>query len=152
MNTNKSLFQVNEISIVYKNQIPTDKKIKIISSRDIYNLMKPVFDDFMCHHEEMWLVLLNHANCVIGISKISQGGITETVVDPRIIFQVALKANATGIILVHNHPSNNLDPSNPDKQITRKVVSSANLMDMKVLDHLIIADGGYLSFADEGIL
>ena len=97
-------------------------------------------------------MLLNRANKVLGIYPVSKGGVSGTLVDPKLIFSVALKCNASSIILAHNHPSGNLFPSENDKELTQKLKSAGNFLDIKVLDHLIITPEGYFSFADEGLL
>ena len=97
-------------------------------------------------------MLLNRFNKVIGIVCISTGSVTSTIVDPKLIFGAALKAVATGIILAHNHPSSNLQPSDADKKLTAKLKAGAVLLEMEILDHLIITEDGYFSFADNGIL
>jgi DNA repair protein RadC len=97
-------------------------------------------------------MLLNRSNRVLGISCISKGGISGTVVDVKIILQTALKANASGLIISHNHPSGNLTASSEDIKITVKLKNACKLLDLSLLDHLIITDEGYLSFADEGML
>ena len=98
-------------------------------------------------------MLLNTANKVLGISRIGQGCINSVAVDVRIIFQYALKANAIGVILVHNHPSNELTPSSDDKDFTRRVTESGRLLNIKILDHIIVTpSNGYFSFCDEGML
>ena len=102
--------------------------------------------------EEVKVLLLNRNNKVLGIYALAKGGITSCVVDVRIILAVALKALATGIILVHNHPSGNLQPSTDDKKITEQLNSSCKLMGITLLDHLIITKDDYFSFADEGLL
>ena len=103
-------------------------------------------------HEEFWILLLTRSNEVIRPVQISQGGISGTVADPKIIFKSALEHLASSMILVHNHPSGNLKPSEADKELTRRLVTSGKLLDIPVLDHLIVSELGYLSFADEGML
>lgn len=126
-----------------------DKKLKITSS-------KPVFDYF--NHlsdlstEEFWVLLLSRSNEVIGSEQISSGGVSGTVVDPKVVFKKALDKFASGIILVHNHPSGNLKPSGADLKITEKIKEAGNLLEINVLDHIIVANRNYFSFADEGIL
>jgi DNA repair protein RadC len=124
------------------------KKVKITSSADAFHLIAPLLMDLP--HEEFWVLFLNQANIVMSREQLSQGGITGTVVDARMIFGKALEAQATSIILVHNHPSGNLRPSQADLDITRKLKAGGKLLDIKVLDHLIIAGKGYYSLADEG--
>jgi DNA repair protein RadC len=102
--------------------------------------------------EYFFMILLNRANKVIGYYKLSEGGISGTVVDLRLAFGTALKGLASGIIITHNHPSGNLSPSEEDKRLTKKFVEAGKLLDIAVLDHLIVTNNGYYSFADEGII
>lgn len=125
------------------------KKQKITCSRDAYELMKPYLLDL--YYEEFWVMFLNRANIVSKTEKISTGGVAGTVADPKVIFKRALEETAHGLILVHNHPSGNLQPSQADIQLTQKLREGAKLLDMQVLDHLIFTDNGFFSFADEGI-
>jgi DNA repair protein RadC len=123
---------------------------KINSSKDIYELMKPELYDEQVEH--FYLILLTRTNQVIKKHLISQGGTTATVVDTKIVFKVALEHLAQSLILVHNHPSGNLSPSDQDRRLTERVVKIGRELDLPVLDHVIFADRGYFSFADEGIL
>ncbi|MDA9555183.1 DNA repair protein RadC [Pelobium sp.] len=123
---------------------------KITSSKDIYNLLAPYFSDLP--HEEFWMLSLNRANKVLNKVLISKGGQSGTIADPKIIFKAALEHNAAYIILSHNHPSGNLKPSDADIHLTKKLREAGKLLDITVLDHLIITDGGYFSFADESLL
>jgi DNA repair protein RadC len=123
---------------------------KINSSKDIYELMKPELYDEQVEH--FYLILLTRTNQVIRKHLISQGGTTATVVDTKIVFKVALEHLAQSLILVHNHPSGNLSPSDHDRRLTERVVKIGRELDLPVLDHVIFADRGYFSFADEGIL
>lgn len=125
-------------------------KIKINSSRDIYDLMKPELYDEIVEH--FYLILLSRSNYVIKKQLVSQGGTAGTVVDPKIVFKIALEQVAQSIILVHNHPSGNLTPSEQDKRLTERLVKTGRDLDLPVLDHVIFGDRGYFSFADEGIL
>jgi DNA repair protein RadC len=102
--------------------------------------------------EEFVILCLNRANKVLGYSKISQGGLSGTVADPKVIFQVALKSNASSIILCHNHPSGNTKPSDNDIQLTKKLKKAGEFLELNVLDHLIITSDAYFSFADESLL
>ena len=104
------------------------------------------------NHEQFWIMLLNNANKVIKLEKIGIGGMTGTTADPKKIFKSALENNATSIMLCHNHPSGNVIPSNADKQITNNLVKAGQLLEIKILDHIIIGNDNYFSFADEGIL
>ena len=115
-----------------------------------YHLLLPHFVDLP--HEEFWILLLNRANQVIKKERISSGGVTGTVVDPKIVFKTALEHLACGIVLAHNHPSGNLKASQEDLALTQKLKDAGNLLDIRLLDHLIITNGGFLSFSDEGIL
>lgn len=125
-------------------------RTKIESSKDIYQLFHSLLADLP--HEEFWVVLLNRSNKIIDKQKISQGGISGTVTDVRIILKLAIEKFATSLILCHNHPSGNIKPSEADISITKKIRESGTIMEIALLDHLIITDGNYFSFADEGIL
>jgi len=125
------------------------EKEKIAGSKDVYEYFHHLAD---LRSEEFWVMYLNRANKIISAQKISQGGITGTVADTRIIFKNALDHFACGIILCHNHPSGNLTPSDEDKTLTKKLKQAGQLLDINTLDHLIISDAGYYSFADEGLL
>ncbi|HEY9046218.1 MAG TPA: DNA repair protein RadC [Ohtaekwangia sp.] len=127
-----------------------DVKPKIGSSRDAFDLVKSELLDIQ--HEEFWVILMNRANRVLRKQKISLGGVSGTVADPKIIFKLALDELATGIILAHNHPSGNLEASFADIQLTTKLKEGARLLDIQILDHLIIAGQRYFSFADEGMI
>lgn len=123
---------------------------EIRGSRDAYNVIAPMLVDL--HHEEFWILMLNRGNQVLKRVQVSQGGVAGTVVDAKIIFKRALEIPASAIILCHNHPSGNLRPSMPDIEITKKIKQGAELIDIKVLDHLIVSERGYFSFADEGMM
>jgi len=123
---------------------------KITSSKAVFDIMQPIIGELP--HEEFWIIYLNNSNKVIYKSQLSKGGITGTVVDVRLVFKTALEQNAVAIILVHNHPSGVLQASEPDKQITRQLKQAGQTMSINVLDHVIVTEKGYLSFADEGIL
>ena len=111
-----------------------------------------MIDDKIEYKEFFYVILLNNSNEVLGVSKISEGGITSTIVDIRLIFQQALKTHSTAIILGHNHPSGKTEPSTADKTITEKIKKGAEFLDIKLLDHVIVTSNNYLSFADENIL
>lgn len=130
------------------------KKVKITSSKDINEYARMFWGTDIEILESFFIVMLNNANNTIGFVKISQGGITGTLVDVRILAKYALECLATSIVLVHNHPSGTLIPSRADKNITLKIKEGLSLLDIKVLDHLIIVpdDNKYFSFADDGIL
>ena len=132
-----------------REQAPADRS-RITCSRDAYEQLRPYLMDKP--HEEFWILLLNRANEVLRPVQISAGGLSGTVADPRMIFKVGLEYLACGVILAHNHPSGNLTPSQADRDLTRKLKEGGRLLDIPILDHLIISDHTYLSFADEGIL
>ena len=126
------------------------EKKKITSSKSVFELMQPVIGELQ--HEEFWIVYLNNSNKVIQKNQLSKGGITGTLVDVRLVLKNALEVGATGLILAHNHPSGTLIPSEADKQITNKLKLASESLDIKVLDHLIITENAYFSFADESLL
>lgn len=123
---------------------------KITSSKSIFEMMQPIIGELS--HEEFWIVYLNNSNKVISKSQLSKGGITGTLVDVRLVFKTALEMTATAVILCHNHPSGALKPSDADIQITKKLKFAGESLDIKVMDHLIVTENNYFSFADEGIL
>jgi DNA repair protein RadC len=122
----------------------------ITCSRDIYDAMLPLLIDLK--HEEFWILLLNRANHIIGKTLISKGGVAGTVVDSKMVFKPALDVLASGIILVHNHPSGNLKPSQADIDLTQKLAQAGRLLDIIIHDHLIITNGNFYSFADMGMI
>lgn len=122
----------------------------IYTSKDIYNTLASNFLDLA--HEEFWVLLLSRANKVLEKVLISKGGVSGTVADPKIIFKAALEHQAANVILAHNHPSGNLKPSTQDISLTKKMKEGGKLLDIGVLDHVIFADRGYFSFADEGLM
>ena len=126
------------------------EKKKITSSSSVFELMQPVIGELQ--HEEFWIIYVNNSNKVIQKSQLSKGGITGTLVDVRLVLKNALEVGATGLILAHNHPSGTLKPSEADKQITQKLKGAAQSLDIKVLDHLIITEKAYFSFADDNLL
>jgi DNA repair protein RadC len=125
-------------------------KTIITGSGDAANYFRPLLEDLP--HEEFWVMLLNRSNTVIDKFMVSQGGVTGTVIDVKIILKSAIEKLACSLILCHNHPSGNIIASDADKKITKKIKAAAELMEISVLDHVIIAHDRYLSFADEGIL
>lgn len=121
----------------------------ISSSRDIYNIMKRHLVDL--NHEEFWIVFTSRSSKLIGKELLSKGGLSATVVDPKIIFSMALQHQASNIFLVHNHPSGNLKPSHEDLILTKRLTEAGRLLDIRILDHLIVTDKGFYSMADEGL-
>lgn len=126
------------------------EKIPVKSSETVFNLFYPLLGDL--DHEEFWLLMLNRAHRVLGRFKVSQGGLSGTVIDTRIILKKALDNLASSIIVCHNHPSGNRQPSDADVKITEKLKKAAEMLEIKLLDHVIIADKSYFSFADEGLI
>jgi DNA repair protein RadC len=119
-------------------------------SRSVYNVLRRHLVDL--NHEEFWILLLSRNCKIIAKELISKGGLSGTVADPKIIFSIALQHQASSIILAHNHPSGNLKPSQQDIDLTKKIHAAGRILDIGVLDHLIITDGGFFSFADEELL
>lgn len=143
--------EVAEIKVSYSTT--STPKIKITSVNKAFEVLLSLWDlDTIELQEEFKILLLNRANEVLGIYPLSKGGITGTVVDSRLIFAVALKCNATGILLCHNHPSGNLKPSDADITLTRSIKKCADFLDISLIDHLIITRNGYFSFSNEGKL
>lgn len=126
------------------------EKPQLRSSKDAYNTIGPALIDLT--HEEFWILLLNRANRIISKEQISKGGTAGTVVDAKIVFRIALEKQASSMILCHNHPSGNLRASQADLALTKKLVEAGKQLDIMVLDHLIVTQSGYLSFADEGMM
>ncbi len=126
------------------------KIAKINSSKDVFELLQPILGELP--HEEFWIIYLNNSNKILHKEQLSKGGITGTLVDVRLVLKQALEYGAVGLVLAHNHPSSTLVPSNADKQITEKLKMAAEALDIKVLDHLIITEKAYFSFADQQLL
>jgi DNA repair protein RadC len=133
-----------------RKDIDQQVKPKVSCSKDAFEIIKSDLSDLP--HEELWVMLLNRGNRVIHKQMVSQGGISGTVADPKIIFKLALNELASGIILAHNHPSESLKASEADKLLTKKLKEGARLLEIQILDHIIIAGQAYLSFADENLL
>ena len=150
MKTN-DLNQLAEISINYSARVKNTDRAVINSSQSVYNLVRPDWQEINIR-ESMKVLYLNRANKVLGIYELSKGGITGTVVDLRLLFATALKSLSCSIILLHNHPSGNLKPSQADINITNKVKDAGKLLDIQLLDHLIMTEDGFFSFSDEGII
>ena len=146
-------YQAAELELVYKTKVKPSQRPQISSSVDIFKLFRRNWNDEKIEMVEQFKVAyLNRANKVLGVLEVSTGGITGCVAVPRIILAGALKINAVNIVLVHNHPSGSLRPSRADEQLTAKIKQAARFLDMDVLDHLIITDEEYFSFAEEGLL
>ena len=134
---------------VYKLFSYREKKDKILSSNDIYTTMKPYLQDLA--NEEFWVIMMNQSNCIIKKVRVSFGGIDMTAVDVRLILKEALLCNAVAIAMVHNHPSGNIRPSTQDNSLTENVRKAANVMNIRLLDHIVFTDNGYYSYSDEGV-
>ena len=126
------------------------EKDKIEGSKDAFQILQLKLEDMP--HEEFWVMLLNRANKVIDTKLVGRGGVSSTVVDSKVIFSFALESLASAIILAHNHPSGNLKPSNSDIRLTKKIVDAGKIMEVPILDHIIVGDNEYFSFADEGMI
>lgn len=145
--------RVAEVELVYKTKVKASERPKVTSSKDIYNILKQVWDENKIDMlEEFKVIFLNRANRVTGVYDASSGGITGTVADPRLILAAAIKSLSVSIVLSHNHPSGNLKPSRADEELTIKIKEAASYHDIKVLDHIIITSEAYYSFADEGLI
>ena len=144
-------YTVGEVELTYKST--SKSRSKIYSSEDAYKYLLPTYKEgTICYKEYFKVLFLNQSNQVLGYTLISEGGITDTTVDVRVILQAALLTNSVAIILAHNHPSGNLKPSKEDLRLTKQVKDAAQLMRITVTDHLILSDVSYYSFADEGEL
>jgi len=143
--TNINLYTLRKIQTEFP-------KVKVDSSATAAKFIKQFYSDDIEIFESFFVLLLNSANTTIGYAKISQGGIAGTVVDTRLIAKYAVDALAPSVILAHNHPSGNTKASHADREITKKIIAGLGLLDIKVLDHLILTEESFLSFADEGLL
>lgn len=154
LKTFKGIGQAKAITIIAALEIAKRKSLEvqvekpfISSSKDAFEYMRYNLQDL--DHEQFWIILLNRANKIIHTTQISKGGISYTVVDPKLIFSAALEWKASSIILFHNHPSGNLKPSISDKKLTQRIKKSAELLEITVLDHIIVGQNTYFSFEDE---
>ncbi|KAF2508713.1 JAB domain-containing protein [Flavobacterium zhairuonense] len=156
METSKTLQnwnQVAEIQLIYKTKVKASDRPYISSSKTVYQLALQFWNpDTIEFFEQFKILLLNQSNKVLGMYEVSSGGIAGTSVDLRLIFAAAIKANAVSLIMIHNHPSGQVKPSDADKQITNKVKEAGRIMDITLLDHLIITPETYYSFIDDGAL
>ncbi len=133
-----------------RKEVDAEEKPKINVSKDAFDLIRGDLMDLP--HEEFWVLLLNRANRVIKKKRVSEGGVTGTVADPKIIFKMALEELACGIVVAHNHPSANLNPSQSDINLTKKIKEAGRFLDVQLFDHIIVAGNKYFSFADEGLV
>jgi DNA repair protein RadC len=148
-----ALYEVAEVELIYKSKVKASNRPQITSAKGAYEVLLKAWDENKIEFVEQFKVMfLNKANKVLGMYDVSIGGISGTVADPRVIFVAALKANACAIIISHNHPSGNLKPSRQDEELTQKIKQGGQLLDIRLLDHVIISTEGFYSFADEGLL
>lgn len=149
---NETISKVAEIQVSYHPKNSTKPIIR--NSAEVFFHLLKFFPETTISLQERFVVgYLNRANRLIGVYEVSKGGITSTIVDIRLVISVALKVAATSILLAHNHPSGNIQPSEADKDITRKIKEACRLFDICVLDHMILVPGGmYFSFAEEGFI
>ncbi|RBQ06823.1 JAB domain-containing protein [Pedobacter miscanthi] len=146
-------FRVAEIEISYRPAFKVAERPQITSSKQAYRILLGKWDDGRLELlEEFKVILLNRQGRVLGIVNISQGSFSEVMVDPKVIFAVALKACASALIMVHNHPSGELRPSETDIRMTRNLINGGNILNIEIHDHLIVSRYGYYSFADEGLI
>ena len=143
---------IPEIAVSYSDTVRTSERVAIKCSHNTNEIFRQKFQNFMQHHEEFWVMYLNNANKVMGIYQTSKNGITFSHVDIRIVLQIALKTNAVGIVICHNHPSAHINPSAEDKRLTKMLQEACTILNIKLLDHLILSEERYFSFADEGLL
>ena len=145
------LLKVCEVTLCYSHKVPAKDRPKISNSRNAYDILMQVYPAHQIALKEFFYVLfVNKANQVIGYHKLSEGGISATLVDIRLLFSAALKQLACGIILSHNHPTGTLEPSAADIELTRRIKEAGKILDIAILDHIILTpDNGYFSFADE---
>jgi len=147
----KAITIITALELGKRRQLETAlEKPKITSSKAVFNVMQPIIGDLP--HEEFWVLFLNNSNKVLAKHQVSKGGLTATVVDVRLLFKRALELASVAMIICHNHPSGKLTPSEADKQLTQKIKNAGLTLDVKLLDHLIITEKDYFSFADEGQL
>lgn len=145
--------EITEIEVIYKTTVSSSSRPRITDSKDAYKILFNSWDKNKIELIEQFKALfLNRDNKVLGIYDVSSGGLTDILVDPRLIFAAALKANAVSIILAHNHPSGNVKPSRADKELTNRIKQGGELLAIDVIDHVIITKDGFLSLADEGLL
>ena len=151
MKTKTYKSKLPEITLKYKTG--EQSKVKITESKDCEKILRTMFDsDTLSYSESAIAIFLNRANNTIGWFKISQGGLSKTIIDRRVLLATALNCGASAIIIAHNHPSGNKKPSNADIKMTTQINKACEIMDIQLLDHLIMTYDSYFSFADEGLL
>ncbi len=140
-----------EVQISYSMNVKAKDRMKVTSSKDAADAFRQIWPTYD-HIEFSYMLMMNRQNQILGYHQLSKGGMTGTVVDVRLIYQVALKACATSLILAHNHPSGNLETSDADRRVTKQIKQAGVIMDIPLLDHLIMTTDSFLSMADEGLL
>jgi len=145
----RNFYQVSEIELSYKRRVNPNDRPQITSSRDSFDILLNNWSDQIEFIEEFNILMLSRSNRVLGFYNVSKGGQTGTVVDARVVFSAALKMKASYLILAHNHPSGNINPSLQDLELTKRLVEGGKILQIKVLDHLIVTPWNYYSFADE---
>ncbi len=149
----ESLFTVNEVKLSYKLKQKASERPKVFDSNSVYKVLLNCYDaDTIEYRESFKLLLLNRNNKVLGVMNVSEGGISETVVDVRLILQAVLLSNASHVVISHNHPSGNLKPSKGDDNVTNKIRKACEAIDVLLYDHIIVTSESYYSYADEGQL
>ena len=149
----KDFYEIAEVELIYHGSSNSLRDVIVTAADDAFKVLKRSWDkNKMDLVEEFKILLLRQNNSCIGVSHVATGGKTSCIADPRIIFATALKANACSIILAHNHPSGNTQPSQHDLNLTDKLVEGGKLLDIKVLDHLIVTSSGYISMATDGFM
>jgi len=143
--------QLAEITVNYSTKVKSTDRAKIGNPRSAVNLVRDSWEEINIR-ESMKVLYLNRANKVLGIYELSKGGISSTVIDIRLLFATALKSLSCSVILLHNHPSGNLQPSQADINITNKINEAGKLLDIQVLDHIILTEDSYFSFQEEGLI
>jgi len=139
MNETDRIFKASEVKLTYKNKVKASDRYHIKGPNDAATIFLEIWDaDTMDHIEEVKILLLNRAHHILGIATISKGGVTGSIIDTKVVLQYALKANATAIIMAHNHPSGNLKPSEADRRITDRLRTALEAIDVNLLDHIII--------------
>lgn len=159
INQNRIVMQLNlltaqlaEISVSYKSKVKYSEMRSIVTSKDAVDVFREIWSNTMEIREEFYILLLNRANKVKAWYRVSEGGVSGTVVDPKMIFSVALKCAACSVIMAHNHPSGNTKPSQQDLDLTKKIVAGGKFLEVSVLDHVIVTPDTFYSFADEGLM
>ena len=152
MQTNLLNYNLAEIQVSYRTKVKASERRQIKTSKDCESVFREIWSSSMEFKEEFYIILLNRANKVLGWYKVSEGGMSGTVVDPKIVFSIALKGLASSIVISHSHPSGNLKPSDQDIALTKQLKQAGVLLEIPVLDHLILSADGYYSFADEGMI